>query len=252
MVEKNILINSINFGDCLELMKLIPDNSIDMICCDLPYGKTRNKKDVVLPLDLLWVQYKRIIKNKGIIVLFGQGTFYCDLINSNRKWFRYDLVWNKVLPTGFLNAKSMPLRTHEQIAIFYKQAKGTYNPQFTVGKPLHGKGNSYKTKIHKNENYGEFKQLDDTRKGSTEKYPVSVLNFPKPHPSKAKHRTEKPVDCLEWLIKTYSNEGDVILDNCAGSGGVGEVCIKTNRKFILMENDEININIIKQRLNGKL
>lgn len=130
-------------GNCLELMKDIPDKSIDMILCDLPYGLTQNSKDIVLPFDKLWEQYNRIIKDNGCICLFGQGLFYVDLINSNRKMFRYDLVWDKVLTSGFLNAKRMPLRQHEQIAIFYKKLP-TYNPQFSIGNPLHSKGISYK------------------------------------------------------------------------------------------------------------
>ena len=132
----------LRLGDCLELMKDIPDKSIDMILCDLPYGKTQNKKDKPLPFDKLWAEYKRIIKDNGCIALFGQGTFYVDLVNSNRKMFRYDLVWDKGLTSGFLNANRMPLRQHEQIAIFYKK-QPLYNPQFSKGEPLHGKGTVY-------------------------------------------------------------------------------------------------------------
>lgn len=135
-------------GDCLELMKEIPDKSVDMILCDLPYGVTQNKKDIALPFDKLWQQYNRIVKDNGCIALFGQGLFFIDLVNSNRKIYRYDLVWDKVLTSGFLNAKRMPLRQHEQIAIFYKK-QPTYNPQFTIGKPLHSKGISYKTAVLK-------------------------------------------------------------------------------------------------------
>lgn len=236
-------------GDCLELMKNIPPKSIDLILCDLPYGKTQNEKDIRLPFDPLWEQYKRIIKNNGAIVLFGQGTFYVDLVNSNPKMFRYDLVWNKELTSGFLNAKRMPLRQHEQIAIFYKKLP-TYHPQFSQGKPLHSRGSAYKTKRAKNQNYGEFGTTDDLRAGSTEKYPTSILTFAKPHPSVAIHRTEKPVALLEYLIKTYTNEGDTVLDNCMGSGGVGVACVNTGRKFIGIELDkecfDIAINRITQ------
>ncbi len=239
----------LRLGDCLEIMKEIPDNSIDMILCDLPYGKTQNVNDKPLPFDLLWKQYKRVIKNNGCIALFGQGTFYIDLVISNRKWFKYDLVWDKVLTSGFLNAKRMPLRQHEQVAIFYKQ-QPTYNPQFTEGKPLHGKGTSYKSKELKNQNYGKFNAIDDTRKGSTQKYPTSILTFPKPHPSIAKHRTQKSVKILEWLIKTYTNEGEVVLDNCMGSGTTGIACVKTNRNFIGIELDENYFNIAKNRILG--
>ena len=234
-------------GDCLELMRNIPDKSIDMILCDLPYGKTNNKEDKPLPFELLWKQYERIIKDNGCIALFGQSTFYVDLVNSNIKLFRYDLVWDKQLTSGFLNANRMPLRRHEQIAIFYKKLP-TYNPQFSVGKPLHSKGTSYKDKTIKNQNYGEFHATDDNRAGSTEKYPISIISYQKPHPSIAKHRTEKPVVLLEYLIKTYTNEGDVVLDNCMGSGSTGVACVNTGRDFIGIELDENYFNIAKNRI----
>lgn len=237
----------LRLGDCLELMKDIPDRTIDMVLCDLPYGVTQNKKDIALPFDKLWEQYERIIKENGAIVLFAQGTFYIDLVNSNRKLFRYDLIWDKVLTSGFLNAKRMPLRKHEQIAVFYKKLP-TYNPQYSQGKPLHGKGTSYMNKEHKNSNYGEFKQLEDIRKGSTEKYPTSILKFAKVHPSKAIHPTEKSIELLEYLIKTYTNEGETVLDNCMGSGSTGVACINTNRRFIGIEIDETHFNIAKNRI----
>ena len=236
-------------GDCLELMKNIPNKSIDMILCDLPYGKTQNAKDVRLPFDVLWTQYKRIIKDKGCIALFGQGTFYIDLVNSNPKMFRYDLVWNKELTSGFLNANRMPLRQHEQIAVFYKKLP-TYNPQFSKGKPLHSRGFSYKTKETKNQNYGKFGITDDVRSGSTEKYPTSILNFPKPHPSVALHRTEKPIALLEYLVKTYTNEGDTVLDCCMGSGSTGVACKNASRNFIGIELDENCFNIAKERIHN--
>lgn len=234
-------------GDCLELMKDIPDKSIDLILCDLPYGETNNAYDKPLPFKPLWEHYLRIIKDNGAILLFAQGKFYIDLVNSNRKMFRYDLVWDKQLTTGFLNANRMPLRQHEQIAVFYKKLP-TYHPQFTQGKPLHGKGTAYKTKPFKNENYGNFRQIDDSRKGSTEKHPTSILSFAKPHPSIAKHRTEKSIKLLEWLIKSYSDEDALVLDNCMGSGTTGEACVNTNRNFIGMELDKQYFYIAKERI----
>ena len=234
-------------GNCLEIMTKIPDKSVDMICCDLPYGTTQNKLDIVIPFEPLWEQYERIIKDDGCIALFAQGLFYIDLVNSNRKLFRYDLVWDKVLISGFLNAKRMPLRQHEQIAIFYKKLP-LYNPQFTQGKPLHSKGINYMNKEIKNQNYGNFQHTDDSRKGSTEKYPTSILRFPKPHPSIAKHRTEKSIECLEWLIKTYTNEEDTVLDNCMGAGSCGIACKNTNRKFIGIELDENYFKIAEDRI----
>ena len=234
-------------GDCLELMKDIPNGSIDMILCDLPYGVTQNKQDIIIPFDKLWEQYERIIKDNGAIVLFGQGLFFVDLINSNRKLFRYDLVWDKQLISGFLNANRMPLRVHENIAVFYKQLP-TYNPQYTEGKPLHSKGKSYLNKKHKNENYGKFEMTDDSRAGSTQKHPKSIISFPKPHPSIAQHRTEKSIEMLEWLVKTYTNEGDMVLDNCAGSGTTAIACLNTNRQFIVMEKEQKYYDIILKRV----
>jgi len=236
-------------GDCLEVMKQISNKSIDMILCDLPYEVTQNKADVKIPFEPLWKEYNRIIKDNGCIALFAQGIFYVDLVNSNRKMFRYDLVWDKVLTSGFLNAKRMPLRQHEQIAIFYKKLP-VYNPQFTEGKPLHSKGVSYINKEAKNQNYGKFSMTDDSRSGSTEKYPTSILKFQKPHPSVAKHRTEKSIECLEWLIKTYSNEGDLILDNCMGAGSCGVACKNTNRNFIGIELDKKYFEIAKDRIEN--
>lgn len=235
-------------GDCIDLMKNIPDKSIDMILCDLPYGVTQNKKDIVIPFDELWNAYERIIKDNGVICLFAQGRFYIDLVNSNRSMFRYDLVWDKRLTTGFLNANRMPLRQHEQIAIFYKKLP-TYNPQFTQGKPLHSKGTSYKNKEHKNENYGDFHMTDDSRAGSTEKYPTSILSFAKPHPSIAIHKTEKPTDLLKYLLRTYSNEGDTVLDNCMGSGSTCVACVNTNRHYIGFELDPKYFEIACKRLD---
>lgn len=220
--------------DCFNIFPQIKDKSIDMILCDLPFGVTQNKKDIPLDLNLLWQQYNRIIKDNGCIALFAQGLFYVDLVNSNRKMFRYDLVWDKVLTTGFLNAKRMPLRRHEQIAIFYKK-QPVYNPQMNVGNPLHSKGISYKDKPIKNQNYGDFGVTDDSRKGSTEKYPTSIIKFHKPHPSVAKHPTEKSVTCCEWLIKTYTNENDTILDNCMGSWTTAIACHKLSRNWIGFE-----------------
>lgn len=228
-------------GDCLVEMDRIESKSVDMILCDLPYGVTNNKKDIPIPFDPLWKQYKRILKDNGVIQLFGQGLFFVNLILSNAKMFRYDIVWDKVLVSGFLNAKKMPLRRHEQIAVFYKKTP-TYNPQFTQGKPLHGKGISYKEKEMVNQNYGKFKPTEDARRGCTDKYPTSIIKCSKPHPSQAKHATQKPIELLENLILTYTNPGDIVLDNCMGSGGCGIAAIRNGRKFIGIEIDPIIFN----------
>lgn len=231
----------------MEKMKEIKTGSVDMILCDLPYGVTQNKLDIVIPFEPLWKEYKRIIKEDGCIALFGQGVFFVQLVQSNTAMFRYDLVWNKVLTTGFLNANRMPLRCHEQIAIFYKKLP-RFHPQFTEGKPLHSKGISYKEKEHKNRNYGAFQMTDDARAGSTQKYPTSILRFQKPHPSVAIHRTEKPVELLKWLIVSYTEPGDTVMDNCMGSGSTGEACAQTGRKFIGIENNEKYFCISSERI----
>lgn len=230
-------------GDCLVEMAKLPDKSIDMILCDLPYGVLHKNNphaqwDSKIPFDKLWEQYNRVIKDNGAIVLFAQGMFSAQLMMSNPKMWRYNLAWDKVLTSGFLNAKRMPLRSHEDICVFYKQIP-TYNPQMAEGQPLHGKGTSYMNKGVTNNCYGATKGTEEGRKGSTEKYPTSIVRFQKPHPSCAVHPTQKPVDLLEYLIKTYTNEGEKVLDNCMGSGSTGLACVNTKRNFIGIElNDE--------------
>lgn len=234
-------------GDCLERMKEIPDNSIDMILCDLPYGVTANKLDIVIPFDSLWKQYNRITKDNSAILLFGQGIFYIDLVDSNRKMFKYDLVWDKVLTSGFLNANRMPLRRHEQIAVFYN-SQPVYNPQMIKGKPNHNVGDLTRKKT--NNNYGDFERVNPSYDGM--KYPTSIISYEKPHPSIAKHRTEKSVPMLEYLIKTYTDKGMVVLDNCMGSGTTGLACINTERDFIGIEKDENYFKVSCDRIRDNL
>ena len=231
-------------GDCLELMKDIPNKSIDMILADLPYGTTRNKWDSVIPLDGLWKQYKRIIKDNGAIVLFGQGKFTAKMMLSEPKLHRYNLIWDKVLSSGFLNANRMPLRSHEDIMVFYKRLP-QYNPQKTKGKPNNSKG---KPKQNENNNYGHFEFVDNKDELGGMKHPKSIVIFEKPHPSITIHPTQKPVELLEYLIKTYTNEGEVVLDNTMGSGSTGVACINTNRNFIGIELDENYFEIAKKRI----
>lgn len=239
----------LRLGDCLEIMKEIPDKSVDMVLCDLPYGVTQNKLDLIIPFEPLWEQYERVIKDNGIILLFAQGLFYVDLVNSNRKLFRYDLTWDKVLKSGFLNANKMPLRQHEQIAVFYKKLP-TYNPQFFKGTPSHSQGEKCLVKDNVNQNYGKYKVVK-TNTDTDDKYPTSIISFPKPHPSVAKHPTQKPVDLLEYLIKTYTNENDTVLDNCMGSGSTMVACLNTNRNGIGIELEEKYFNIAKERVDGE-
>ena len=218
-----------------------------MVLCDLPYGVTNNISDISIPFEGIWKHYERIIKDNGAIVLFGKGIFFVDLVNSNRPLFRYDIVWDKVLTTGFLNANRMPLRQHEQIAVFYKNLP-TYNPQMRDGNKNHSKGSRYKEKEIVNNNYGDYNIVGD-RENSNKKFPTSILSFMKPHPSKALHRTEKPVELLKYLILTYSNEGETVLDNCMRCGSTGVACLETNRNFIGIELDEKYFNVARSRLH---
>ena len=232
-------------GDCLELMKEIPDKSIDMILCDLPFGQTaRNKWDSVIPFDLLWKQYNRIIKDNGAIVLFANGMFTADLIESNRKMWRYNLVWEKAQPTGFLNANRMPLRAHEDICVFYKKLP-TYNPQKTTGHSRKVTKAEHRKNCKDSPDYNEFGL---TSSDSTERNPRSVLRFPKDIQKSAVHPTQKPVALLEYLIKTYTNEEDTVLDNCMGSGSTGVACVNTERKFIGFELDSHFYEIAQERI----
>ena len=219
-----------------DILPKIESKSIDLICADLPYGITKDKK---LDLDLLFKEYNRIIKDHGTIALFCQGKFYVDLVNANYKYFRYDIIWNKMLKGGFLNARRQPLRIHEQIAIFYKK-QNKYNPQFKEGKPLHGLGTKYKTdKNPTNRNFNKFDRsvLEDSRKGSTEKFPSSIWEFQKVSANKLVHRTEKSIELLKEIILTYTDIGDTVLDNTMGSGSCGVACGLTNRNFIGIENN---------------
>lgn len=235
-------------GDCLDIIPQLVEQGekVDMILCDLPYGVTNHKDDKPLPFDELWKCYHAIISDNGVIVLFAQGQFYVDLVNSNRKMFKYDLVWDKQLSTGFLNANRMPLRRHENMAVFYKKAP-IYNPQKSVGKPNHNKGEKHKTREAINRNYGVYKPVDADL--SELKHPTSIIFFQKPHPSACLHRTEKPVSLLEYLIKTYTNEGMTVLDNCMGSGSTGSACQNTGRRFIGIEKEDSIFQTAKNRLS---
>ena len=222
-------------------MKNIPDKSIDMILCDLPYGTTHNKWDNVIPMEPLWKQYNRIIKDHGAIVLFSQMPFGASLIMSNPKMFRYEWIWEKNQAVGFLNAKKMPLRKHENILVFYKHLP-TYNPQglIKLDEPIQKEGSANRN----GKNYGV---ADKSFIRTHTNYPTDIITFSK---DSGYHPTQKPVDLLEYLIKTYTNEGDTVLDNCMGSGSTGVACVNTNRDFIGMELNEEYFKIACGRIEG--
>lgn len=238
------MLNTLHFIDCLEGMKLIPNKYVDLICADLPYGKTKNKWDSIIDLEKLWEQYERIIKDNGAIILFGQDKFSARLMLSNEKMHRYNLIWEKTSPTGFLNAKKMPLRSHEDILVFYKQLP-TYNPQKTTGHPRKVSTAHHKRNSKKTTNYSKHGL---TTYDSTERYPKSVWKFATDKQKEALHPTQKPLKLIEELVKTFSNEGDIVLDNCAGSGTLPIACENTNREWIAMENGKNEFKIANQRI----
>ncbi len=227
--------NKIHFGDCLEVMSEIPAGSVDMILCDLPYGTTACKWDSIIPFGRLWWHYSRVIKPNGIIVLTATQPFTSALVMSNPKMFKYEWIWQKTHPKGHLNAKKQPMRAHESILIFYNKPT-TYNPQKTQGHARKVARTSY-VKEHTGDSvYG--REVRDTNYDSTERYPLSVQVFPNADLTNVLHPTQKPVMLFEYLIKTYTNEGDIVLDNCSGSGTTAVACINTNRKYICIENNE--------------
>lgn len=232
----SIFPNQVVFGDCMDVMQEIADQSIDMILCDLPYQATHNQWDIMIPPEKLWQQYERIIKPNGAILLFGQDKFTATMMLSNPKLHRYNIIWDKVLKSGFLNAKKMPLREHEDIMVFYK-APPTYNPQMTVGKKSHSKGRMVgksANDVHSNRSYGNYMLVQS--RDSNLKYPSSIWQFSKPHPSVAIHPTEKPIELLRYAIRTYTNPGDIVLDNCCGSGSTLIAAKLEGRKYIGIDN----------------
>ena len=241
-------------GDCLEIMKEIPSKSIDMILCDLPYGTTACKWDVVIPFEPLWEQYNRVIKNNGAIVLFGSEPFSSVLRMSNIKNYKYDWIWEKSTSAGFVHAKNMPMKRHENISVFslgkmgHKSQLGEkrmiYNPQGLIEVD----------KIHKRPTTGMVNVIGKRPshkkefKVKYENYPTSVLKFPNSN-NKNVHPTQKPVNLLEYLIRTYTKEEETVLDNCMGSGSTGVACMNTNRRFIGIEKEEEYFEIAKERID---
>lgn len=241
-------------GDCLELMKDIPYGSIDAIICDLPYGTTQNKWDSILPLDKLWEQYKRILKPNGMICLFGDLGFKARLILSNEQMFKYDLIWDKVVPSGFLNANKMPMRRHESIVVFGGNKFNKIMKPRNPNSHSLGRVENYTKSRGKVEqsNYGEItdKKINAIADYSI-KNPDTILEFTKGNGRgkyKREHPTQKPIDLMEWLIKTYTNENEVVLDNTAGSGTTAIACLNTNRQFIVIEKEQKYYDIILKRV----
>jgi len=223
-------------GDCLIEMDNIPSKSIDLIVADLPYGLTKNDWDVIIPLDKLWKQYSRVIKDNGAIVLFGSQPFTSLLVNSNPSMFRYSMVWYKNKFSDFLNANKKPMKIHEDLVVFYKE-QPSYNIQYNYSTP-YVRWNKQDS-IDKQTNYNNYKETITTNE-TGRRLPTTVLQFNRVE--RPIHPTQKPVDLLEWLIKTYSKPNDIVLDSCMGIGSTGLACVKTERKFIGIEINDIFYN----------
>ena len=241
-------------ADCIEAMSMLDDDSVDLVFCDLPYGTTQNSWDSVIPFDDLWSAYDRIVKQNGAILLMAQPPFDKVLGASNLKDFRYEWIWEKNKATGHLNAKKMPMKAHEMILVFYKKLP-TYNPQMTEGhKPMNAvlpRDNMPKPQVKRN--YNHVEKRTGNSGGSTTRYPRDVVSFPvinNDDPLKF-HPTQKPVELIEYFIKTYSNEGDVVLDNAMGSGSTGVAAHNLNREFIGIEKDKDYFDLASQRLDKR-
>lgn len=222
-------------------MDSLPDGSVDMVCCDMPYGTTNCRWDTTLDLQRMWSQYRRVTKDNAAIVLFAQTPFDKVLGCSNLPWLRYELVWEKSHPTGHLNAKRMPMKSHENILVFYNKLP-TYNPIKTTG-------HIRKTAVKRKDAtpiYGN-QQFDELPYDSTDRYPRSVLRFPSDKQRSALHPTQKPLALIEWLVATYSNPGDLILDNCMGSGTTGRAALNLDRRFVGMEIDTAFFGVASNR-----
>lgn len=245
-------LNSIYQADCFDILPKIESSSVDLILADLPYNTTKAHWDKALDLESLWIQYKRIIKPNGAILLFAQSPFDKILGCSNLEMLKYEWIWEKTQATGFLNAKKMPLKAHENILVFYKKPP-VYNPQKTQGhNPMHSYTKRPEVQ-NKTELYGEMKGTISGG-GDTDRFPRSVLKFPsdkqKNKSNGTIHPTQKPLMLCEYFIKTYTNEGDLVLDNVAGSGTTGLACKNLNRDFIMIEKEEKWVNVIEKRIPG--
>ena len=244
MSFENIGRHKLANGDCLEVMKQIPDGSIDMILCDLPYGTTQNKWDTVIPFDLLWAQYKRIVKPNGAIVLTASQPFTTTLIASNLSRFKYCWVWDKARGVGFQLAKFRPMMRTEDIAVFCNGtgALATYNPQMVERDKVK------KSKCYSSSDSNPLAYNDGQERQYTHKYPTNVIEVSNASQNGKVHPTQKPVGLMEYLIRTYTNEDDTVLDNCMGSGTTGVACANTNRSFIGIEKEQQYYEIAKKRI----
>jgi len=232
-------VNKVVQGDCLEVMPNFPDKSVDMILCDLPYNTTACHWDILIPFEPLWEQYKRIIKDNGAIVLTASQPFTSALVMSNPDMFKYEWIWNKKIGTGFQIAKYRPMINHESVLVFGKEKTNYFPIKTQRDKPISG----YATKSMHSPNA----VYDKKQRIYTDKYPISIIEFKKI--KKTIHPTQKPVALFEYLIKTYTNEGDLVLDNCAGSGTLGIAAINTKRNYILIEKDEHYCEVAKKRID---
>jgi len=255
ITETNVIYNE----DCLEGMKRLPDKSIDMILCDLPYGTTDNKWDVIIPFDLLWAQYERVIKDNGAIVLTGSQPFTSKLVMSNQQLFRYEWIWEKSFAPNFQLANKMPMKIHENILVFYKKLP-VYNKQM-----IPRTSSRIKDSIEKgytfpasgdSDNYAISRVAQNAKRYDPDwKNPETVLrinNLKNNSKEKVGHPTQKPVALFEYLIKTYTNKGDVVLDNCIGSGTTAIACLNTDRKFIGFETNEEYFRVAQDRIKNNV
>lgn len=233
-------------GDCLEVMKSIPDGSVDMVLTDPPYGTTQCKWDTVIDLDLMWEQLNRVTKRNGAVVMTASQPFTSVLVASNLKAFKYDWVWRKPKGTGHLNAKKMPMRDKEDVVVFYS-SPCTYNPQFTSGTPFKNKAGNPKESTSMTDSYGSYTNFRNDNEGK--RYPKQVLDFPAVERG-SQHPTQKPVALMEYFIKTYTNDSETVLDFTMGSGTTGVACKNLNRGFIGIELDEDYFKVAKGRIDN--
>ena len=235
-------------GNCLELMQNIPDNSIDMILSDLPYGFTKFEWDKKLNLDILWHMYERIIKDNGAIVLFAKQPFTSELVLSNKNLFRYELIWEKTRASNNMQVKKQPSAIHENILVFYKKQPIYNDLKFKVDEKYIDKRKSINDSFYSK---GHYQGIMKRKADDGWRHPQSILPFNSVW-RKGMHPTEKPVELCEWLIKSYTNEGNLVLDNCMGSGTTGIACVNTNRSFLGMELNDEYFNIAKERIKQRL